>query len=292
MKRLINGLETNDKAYGVDWSRSKVFVYDPLTDQSDVFASLEEAAKAKAIEGERITFFIEATAVSFELQLRAAVLSAFEENRVDAYCFQTGLTSNFRIKHNISKDDKNDAKAIYRIATETKFTLHEFKALRDEDPVREEVEDAIIEDRYLTDSETTLAIAKKVLSGQEIPELFVPFIRDSVNKIRPQVGRILLAAQLVKQQGRGYREFRRIVGNYSNGYGSMLRSEFYWWWVRTVLNARLKKAGVVKETKSVGTNKKTGEETFVRAWTPKEQEMKKQAMQDATKAAKFLWHLV
>jgi hypothetical protein len=44
-----------------------------------------------------------------------------------------------------------------------------------------------------------------------------------------QVGRILYVAEEVRKAGGGYREFRRRLGNYGNGFKGIMRSEINNW---------------------------------------------------------------
>jgi hypothetical protein len=279
---LLNSIKTDRNIIGVDWSRSGVDVYDPQTG-SKRFPSLE--AVAESYPGSMLV--LEATSESYELQRRSVVLEAFKKYDVSAYCYHTQRTAKFRIENNINKSDASDAKVIYRIATETPLSLHRFESLLEDDVLRDGIEQAVIEDRYLRDGASSALLAKEHLSAINIPSEFQEFI-FSGKKYRKQVGRILLAAAKVRKAGRGYREFRRVLGNYSNGFGSILRSEFYWWWVRTVLNARLKKASI-KKTYFERADEKTGKNMKIRRWSEQEIELRKQTMKDATKAAQFLW---
>ncbi len=268
---------------GVDWSRDKIDVYDPRQEKVKIFSNLEEVA-----ENYPGTFLVlEATAESYELQRREKVLQAFEDNDVQAYCFPSKRTAKFRVENNIKKSDAKDAKVIYCIGTQTELALHRFGPLFGNDKIRNEIEPAVIEDRYLYDGEQCYAVATKLLTGVTIPVEFRDFIFTG-KKFRKQIGRILIAAQAVKKAGRGYREFRRIIGNYSNGYASILRSEYYWWWIRTVLNARLKLTDIKKKY-SERVNEKTGTPMKIRIWSDRELKIRKQVMRQAVKAAQFLW---
>jgi hypothetical protein len=62
-----------------------------------------------------------------------------------------------------------------------------------------------------------------------VPDEFQSWIYDAEGQYRPQVGRVLFTAEVVRKAGRGYREFRRQLGNYSNGYNSVMHQEINSW---------------------------------------------------------------
>lgn len=270
--RLANGIETHDKPIkGIDWSRTKgVEVYDPITDTTLNFKTFEEAAVAFP----HSFFVLESTGESYELQRRQIVLDAFETYDITAYCFKTQRTAWFRKAWSLSKSNAGDAKVIYRIATETKLALHMFKQLVENDPIRDEIRKFLVEDRFLHDGAQSEAVAEKYLDTVQIPSEYKLYIYSGKN-YRKQVGRFLALAEIVRQHGRGYREFRRQIGNYSNGYGSMPRSEFYHWWTRMVTNARLDRH-VAKAL-----NQLTDEQKLIH----------RQVLKEATIVARWLWRL-
>jgi hypothetical protein len=270
--RLLNGIETNDRpVLGLDWSRVKgVDLYNPSTDEVEKFPSLEAAAIAQP----NSFFVLESTGESYELQRRQTVLDAFEKQGVIAYCFKTQRTAWFRKQFNLAKSNAGDAKVIYRIATETTLALHRFQPLHKSDPIRDEVANFLMQDRYLHNGDQTKVIAKKYLDAATIPMEYNDLLFAG-KKPRKQIGRVLAVAEIVRKNNRGYREFRRQMGNYSNGYGCMARSEFYHWWTRMVTNARLGRH-VAKALGSL-----TAEQRLVH----------RQVLKDATIAARWLWKL-
>jgi len=270
--RLPNGIETNDRpVLGLDWSRVKgVDLYNPETDTVEQFDSLELAAVAHP----NSLFVLEATGESYELQRRQVVLDAFESHDVVAYCFKTQRTAWFRKAFNLPKSNAGDAKVIYRIATETTLSLHRFQALHETDPIRDEVANFLMQDRYLHNGSQTEEIAGKYLKGLAVPTEYTDLIFAG-KKPRKQIGRMLAVAEVVRKNHRGYREFRRQIGNYSNGYGCMARSEFYHWWTRMVTNARLGRH-VAKALGSLTVDQKV---------------VHRQVLKEATIAARLLWRL-
>lgn len=262
---LPNGLSTEKQIVGVDWSRKEIDTFDGQT--YNKFSNLIEAASFYP----NTMFVLEATGESFELQRRVKALDAFEVNDIDAYCFKTQRTAWFRKEHHIKKTTgAKDAKVIYRIATESKISLHRFKPLVDNDPIRDSIHDFLVEDRYLYDGEKTAALAKKYVDV--VPDDKKEFLLSG-KVFRKQIGRILAVAIEVRKAGRGYREFRRQIGNYSNGYPSMARSEFYHWWARMVVNARLKRH-VAKSLTNL---------------TPKQKVIQRQTLRELDRVAKWLW---
>jgi len=265
--KLPNGMSTERKIIGVDWNRTQVDVFDG----KNYFKYADLLELAPRFKG--CMLVLEATAESYQLQKRQAVLAAFSENDIAAYCFKTQRTAWFRKKHKIKKKtDAKDAKVIYRIATESPISLHRFGSLCESDVIREKIKDFLVEDRYLYNGEKTRELAVKYVPviPSDKREFFL-----SGKAFRKQVGRVLLVAVEVRRQGRGFREFRRQLGNYGNGYHSMPRSEFYHWWTRMITNARLGRH-VAKALNSL---------------TPKQRLVHRQVLREADKVAKFLWKI-
>lgn len=286
-----NGIETDRTIIGFDWSRLQVYGYNSETREFHTFTTLEEAAKA--FPGSM--FVLESTGESFELQRRKFVLDAFVKYDIDARCSNTKYTAQFRMKYETKKSDFGDAKILCDIFTKENLSWSRFSSLVDSDPVREKIQKYLVEDRYLHNKKNTQALTQKYLATLAIPEEFKEFIvaKESKKKTeyRKPVGSILAVAEIVKASNGGYRVFRKQLGNYGQGYGSMPRSEFYYWWVRVVLNKRIKEQGITKKYKEIP-DAKTGVPKKLRLWTEKEQQLKKQASKDAVKAAQWLWRVV
>ena len=80
--RLLNGIETQDRPIlGLDWQRSKVDVYNPITKGFKEFKNLEEAAETHP----GYMFIFEAPAESYELQRRDRALKALQRLRSNRY---------------------------------------------------------------------------------------------------------------------------------------------------------------------------------------------------------------
>jgi len=296
--KLLNGITTKGTALlGLDWKRDVVHVYDPRTSKVKIFPNIEEAAAFYP----GCSFVFEATAESFELFQRKRVLCSLEVHNIDAYVFNTRYTKNFRLKHDIEKSDSEDAKTIYRIATETKTSLHRFGLLRDGDPLRSRISEFVIADRSVYKGETTRPFAEKyfgkILTKTQrkkqgkpsvVPEQYQECIYGSGGKYRAQVGRILFVAEEVRKENLGYREFRRQLGNYDQGFGSIMRSEVNWWWNRSRLRAAMKAQGLKAETKA-GT--KNGESIRIRTWPEPERLLRREVAKKGVNAAKFLWQV-
>jgi hypothetical protein len=275
---------------GLDWSRTEVTVYDPRTDGTSVYPTIEDAARANR----RCSFVMEATAESFELSRRPDnVLPALKEAGIDAYTFKTEVTKDFRLKHNITKDDANDAKVIYRIATETKTALSRFKPLRTDDTLGERVSQFVMEDRSIYAGQNTIVYAEKYFDNAlvPIPEQFVPWVYGANKKYRAPVGKILYLAEQTRNAGRGYREFRRQLGNYGNGFPRIMRSEMNWWLSRIRLIAEMKARKWKPDTKPTGKIGNDGKEVRVRTWPEREANLRRKVMKDGVKFAQYLWHL-
>jgi hypothetical protein len=289
--KYTNGVDTDRNIIGVDWSRAEVDIYDSSTDSYHTFPNLESAAKA--FPG--TIFVLESTGESFELQRREVVLEAFKQYDIDARCSNTKYTAQFRMKNDVAKTNASDAKVLYRIFTETKLSWSRFSVLVESDPIREKIQKFLVEDRYLHDKKNTQKLTQKYLSKSIVPGEFQEFIIAKAGKkkteYRKPVGSILAVAEGVRVAKGGYRVFRRQLGNHGQGYGSMPRSEFYWWWVRIVLNKRIKEQGIEKKFKMIP-DAKTGQPKKLRQWSDVEKGLKKQSMKDAVKAARYLWRIV
>jgi hypothetical protein len=245
---LLNGMRYRGEALlALDWSRTLVTVYDPRRDKTSDYASIEEVAEANP----GCSFVLEATAESYELQRRPKVIRVLKANQIDdVFVFKTKFTKDYRLRHNITKTDAHDAKVIYKIATETRISLSRFKPLRDGDEIGSRISAFAIDDRRIADGKNSVPYARKYFgvaritkkspSPVAIPPEFVDWVCDSTGHYRKQVGRILYAAERVRKAGRGYREFRRQLGNYGNGYHRIMRSEVNWWLVRTRLQAAMR----------------------------------------------------
>ena len=269
--RLLNGIEIGNRpVIGVDWGRSSVEVYDPRVGKSVKFINLEEVAQAHP----GCFLVLETTSESYELQRRYTVLQAFETHDIVAYGYKTQRTAWFRKQFLLEKSHKVDAQAIYRIATETTLSLHRFELLPESDPTRQAIKKFLVDDRYMHNGEESGQLAEKYLGGVSIPDEFKELIFAG-KKYRKQIGRILAVAVEVRKVNRGYREFRRQLGNYGNGYASMPRSEFYHWWTRMVTNARLGRHVLKTLT----------------ALTDDQRKVHRQVLKDATAVAKYLWGL-
>src|SRR3974377_730412 len=74
----------------------------------------------------------------------------------------------------------------------------------------------------------SLPYAEKYLHRDDVYSEFQSWVYDSTGNYRKQIGRILFFADAVRKARRGYREFRKQLGNYENGFGIM-RSEINSW---------------------------------------------------------------
>ena len=286
--KLLNGIDVADRPIiGVDWSRERCDVYDPRTGNK-IFKTLEQVA-----ENYGGGFLVlEAPAESYELQRRAVVLESFKKNGIIAYVFPSQMTSKYRQFWELKKTDTTDAKVVYRIATETKLSLHRFKPLLESDGFEKNIRNLITEDRYKENGALSLSTSKKYLKSIEVPSEYHDFIFSTNKQYRKQVGRILMAAEAVRKAGHGYREFRRVLGNYANGYKQILRSEYYYWWLRCVCNARLKRDGIKRKKILIDRiNPKTGMQIEIRQWTEEEKQMRLRVRHEGQKVAQYLWHL-
>lgn len=267
---LKNGITVDRPIISCDWNRTSCDVYDPRTKGVRTIENLEKIA----VEYPGTFLVLESTGESYELQRRKLVIEAFKQNDVQAYGYKTQRTAQFRRDNDIIKSNKNDARAIYRVATETAFSLHEFQELIEEDPIRDGIKDFLVEDRYLHDCGKTTEIAEQYLKSANIPEEHKKFIFSGKN-YRKQIGRLLAVAVEVRKSKRGYREFRRQIGNYGNGYASMPRSEFYHWLVKSITNKQLDRELM----------------TNLSDLTAKQRRVHKTVMKEATEACKWLWKI-
>ena len=296
---LPNGINTAGRPIaGVDWSRSEVIVNvkgKPL----GRFKTLADAAKQYV----GYVWALEATADSFELQNRAVDIAAIEAADIWAYCFNSKYTSTYRIKWNdIPKTDEADSEVIRRIFTETKLSCSPFREIveKDKDTLRKKINKTIIEDRQF-EGKQSIEVAKKILPAfSDVPQYLHEFLYkpESIKAKKPknptpkkQIGRLLMAAGLVRQTKGGWRVLEKQVGNYGQGYGCMLRSEYQWWLVRPITAARLKKMGIEKDVKISHIDPKTKEEKSVRLWSPEENKVKRQVMREMRDVLKYLWRL-
>lgn len=323
--RLPNGIKTNSREIaGVDWSRTEVTIKvkgQPVR----TFATLAEAAPHYKM----FIWAIESTADSFELQLRQPDLDAIAANNIWAFCSNTKYTSQYRIKWGIEKSDESDAGVILRIFTETSLSWARFKQLIESDPIRDAIFKFSVEDRYLFDGTRSADVSKQYLPAYaDIPEFLTVVPRINIEgqksvdgepyqtplreflfppqkepkakkggkpkkgpKAKKQIGRFLTAALETRDAGKGFRMFERQMGNNGQGYGSMVRSDFYWWLVRPVLNARIKAAKIEKKYKLGLIDPKTNKPKKIRVWTDEELAMKKLVMKQADRMLYWLWML-
>jgi hypothetical protein len=317
--RLPNGINTNGrKIAGVDWSRTEVTIKVkglPVR----TFATLAEAAP----HYKKFIWAIEATTDSFELQLRQPDLDTIDSNDIWTFCSNTKYTSQYRIKWGIEKSDESDAGVILRIFTESKLSWARFKQLVEKDPVRDAIYKFSVEDRFMFGGSHSLDVSKQWLPAYaDIPEFLAvtPNIEGKAGesyqsplreflfppqkelkskksgkpknpKPKKQIGRFLTAALETREAGGGFRVFERQMGNNGQGYGSMVRSDFYWWLVRPVLNARIKAAKIEKKYKLGPIDSKTNKPKKIRVWTNEELVMRKLVMKQADRMLYWLWKL-
>ena len=298
MSILKNGINTEGRpTAGLDWSRSEVIVN--VKDKPIAkFKTLAEAAP----HYKGYVWALETTADSYELQKRQIDLDAIKVADIRAYCSNSKYTSLYRIKwEDIPKSDEADSEVIRRIFVETGLPWSRFKQIVKEDNLRKDIKKELVEDRYLFDGDRSVEVARKYLPPYtEVPEHLREFLYEpaTIKAKKPknptpkkQIGRLLMAAQKVREAGRGWRMFRRQVGNYGQGYACMLRSEYYWWLVRVIVNSQMKKLGLKKTIKTSHIDPKTKKEMGMRIWTPEEIKVKKEVMQNMHDVLKWLWKL-
>lgn len=268
-----NGIETNRQIEGIDWSRNQIDIYDGQNWRE--YSSLEEYAKDPLNHGKMI--ILEASGLSFETQLREPVLELFRKADILAYCFNSIYTEKYRRKNKIKGKDKfnpknqTDAQVIFLIATTTNLSLALFSSLIDTDPVRANIKKFLVEDRFLYNHKNKEQLIEEYINEKDI--LFPDILLTKAGELRKQVGSILAVAKFVREEKRGFREFRRQLGNYGNGYGSMPRSEFYHHLVKNITNSILGRHPM----KSMND------------LTEKQRIVHKNVMRGADKAAKWLW---
>jgi hypothetical protein len=103
---------------------------------------------------------------------------------------------------------------------------------------------------------------------QGYPAEFTEFMSG---KCRAQVRRFVAVALRVRKAGKGFREFRRQIGNYAKKYGR----KFYWLWTSAITYARLKKAGLpVQKSKPL---------------SPEQQQIRRDVLKQADKVLKYIW---
>jgi len=302
--KLLNGITAKEPLLALDWSRKKVDVYDARTCTVETFKTIEEFAQKHP----GCSVFLETTAESYELDRRKEVLAALKAANIDTYSYNPRDTMRFRLDNHIEKSDPADAKVIYRVATETKKTLKRFGPLREplieegsRDPLGERIFKFVIIDRPYEGKKTLeyankylgKSLTKRQLKSGKVPAVVVPsefhdFIYGSDGKYRKSIGRMLYVAEEVRNAARGKREFRRLLGNYSNGYGSIMRSEYYHWWIKSIVETKMKARGIKLEKTSVTIK---GKEEFRRLWTEEALALRREVMVQAQKVAEYLWRL-
>lgn len=177
------------------------------------------------------------------------------------------------------------------------MSLHRFGELRGGDSIGSDVSQFVITDRSVYKGAASLVYAEKYLGKilpkrqrkpSTVPVEYQSWIYDSGGKYRAQIGRILYTAEAVRKSGAGYREFRRQLGNYGNGFGRIMRSEVNWWWTRPRLIAKMKEEGI-KPAKKTAT--KNGQSVSIRTWPESELALRRKIMKDGVRVAKYLWNL-
>ena len=93
--------------------------------------------------------------------------------------------------------------------------------------LRSQIDEFVIADRG-HEGKMSLPYAEKYLHRDDVYSEFQSWVYDSTGNYRKQIGRILFVAEAVRKAGRGYREFRKQLGNYENGFGIM-RCEINSW---------------------------------------------------------------
>jgi hypothetical protein len=281
--KFENGIVKDRDVWSIDWSRSEVVAFHPKNIIKK-FSTLEKFAEVHP----KTFVILESTGESYELQRRAQVLEAFKKYDVEAWSYNPKYTARYRQSVGVEKTtDEDDAHYIYLVGTTTKLTLKPFTQLarRNDDNTRNDglrntIKDALVTDRYLYNGEHTMQLAAKYIDTHSVPKEYVALIFTG-KKFKAPVGRLLQVAINVKNSGRGYREFRRQVGNYGQGYPSMARSEFYFWWVGKTTMSKFKQALGLKKKPDMLTDEQRTLEIKIR----------KEIMKMATSAMKWLWRL-
>lgn len=287
--KLPNGIVTEKEVIlSADWSRNQIDVWvgkkpgKPL--KHYVFNDLLEVAKAFP----NSILFIESTALSFELDLRAGVIAAFKEYNVNAYHFKPRRTAHYRKKYNVPKGNKEDARCIFMLGTTDPRTVAKFKELT-KDELGDRIQNVLVQDRS-NKSIMTQNLAQQYIDFFNVPVEYRPFLWDSKAKkpkkakFKACIGRfVYLALELRNEAAKtgkkgGRRTFEKMVGDFGLGYGRFLRSEFYHWFVKPVAEARFKVAGLkAKDSKN----------TWYEKLLPKQKEIQHQTLKDARKC--LLW---
>lgn len=290
---LKNGINTkHDVVLSLDWSRSAVHVYDPRTDEVTVYSNIEEFTGYV----QNVSLILESTAESYELDRRLLVLEAFKAANIDPWGYDPKFTARYRDENDIEKTDTNDARVIYKVGTETSLVLHRFGPLRNDDVLRDEITKYVVLDRSGYDGALTMKLTEKYFGVQgrkktfnnSIPEQFRPLMYGSNRAYRKQIGRILYTAEMVRKAKRGYDEFRRQIGDYGNGYGSIMHSEVFHHLMMGQVKQQMKELGIKATRVSRMTD---GEERMVRQWTPAERQLKKETMRLTRKLTRYLWDM-
>jgi hypothetical protein len=281
---LPNKIDTKDKQIiAVDWSYKTVHVCEGLNKPIKTFCSLSEMAP----HYKNAIMAIESTADSYDLDDRLKDIKVLQDNNIEVHCSNPIYTARHRKENNIEKTNENDSRCIYQIFTEKKLVWNKFKPLVEVDKLRNDINKVIRDDRWKNDGAEILKLSQQLIPEfNTIPLDFLPFLyTQTVLKVkkpkkarecRKVIGRILLCAIKIRKLGKGRKEFIRQLGNYGQGYGCMLRSEFYQT-VDDVLESRLKKLGLdVKECKHKSSESKA---------------INKEIMKMSSKMAKWLWKL-
>jgi len=274
MTKLPNEIETHGRVCcSGDWNGLEVHLYRSDTNSITTYPNFETMAE----KNPNIVLFLESTAESYKLDRRKLVLDAFAKYGVEAWTFKTQYTGKYRKMWKLGKTDVIDAKLIYRIATETKMTLKRFGELRRNDPLTETIT-RIILDRPQGSKESHLEV-KTQLSRVIAPKEYNSYLLTTTKKYRAPIGRILMLAKAVREAGRGRREFERQLGSSGQGKRGIMRSEFYYHWVRPIAQSILKS----ESTKKI----------YMKSMTPKQEvrfrEINKEVMHMADKVAYWLW---
>lgn len=299
---LPNGIKRNGRGViGVDWSEKKVDVYEEGKEPKE-YASLVEMAPHYT----GYLMGIESTANSYKTQDRKTAVDALKANDIEPWCYRPKYTADKRIENGVKKSNTGDAKTIYEVFTTSSMTCHRFKPFlwwgKRGNPMREKVNTVIRDDRYQAGGDLALEIAKKYIRYEDVSQENLRFVYTaSVLKVkRPtkarepkkSIGRLLMAAEECRAQGRGWEEFRRMAGNYGQSYPSMLRSEFYYHIVQPVIESELTAAGVkLDKEASEHTDAKTGETWSSHKWNTDASKIKKEVFKSASRMLKWLWRL-
>jgi hypothetical protein len=280
----------------MDWSRSKTLT----RIKKGEITSSKSLIEAISSLPDGCIIVLESTAESFELQNRQAVLDMIHSKNIEARCFSPRHTSRYRMKWGIPKSDEIDVEVIYRIFTEENLTCSKFKQIidKEQDKLRIYSQKALIKDRRYEGEESLKMIEKYLPDFSKVPLdlqecIYKPTKAKNPRKRTPriQVPRYLIIARAVRDAGRGYRTYRRLIGNYGNGFGSMARSEFNYHHVGSICDARVKNAGIERTFKEGDIDPKTRERKNVPHWTEQEYKIHKDTLKDTSRVVKWLWNL-